>query len=425
MDLKELHQNQQYKEICDFWDEHQQKHESQSLGEWEYLYCMNSLYKEKRYSNCLELYKEQKHYYPASKLLQNKMGWCVYQIYLKGHNFKNDDNNLYFRQVDYVLKNCENSIYSPVLRIIQQAVSGILNNGLDYAQAHRYLDLLQPENLSPQESSYNTSEGCHVVLASDQEKWFVDKAKVLLKQQHYKACITCCDQGIQMIGKFHNNEDVWLRQKKVKCLLQLGCLDAAETEIHILLRGNICHWAIWQMAFNLAVEKVELERALKYAGACALADSSHEMRVGFYAEVANFLYAQGQEHEALLHRQLTDLLRQENQWKQQKWTANWQMIPEVAALDIKDILKELKPLWRKWRDKDKIFQQGTIKTILPSGKDGFIRAKSGSEYYFRFGDIEQGRRAMGKGAAVRFTVAERENPKRQRIEKNAVNITVE
>lgn len=101
------------------------------------------------------------------------------------------------------------------------------------------------------------------------------------------------------------------------------------------------------------------------------------------------------------------------------------MIPEVATLDMKAILKELKPLWHNWRDKGKIFQQGTIKTILPSGRDGFIRAKSGSEYYFKFSDIEQGRRAMGKGAAVRFTVVERENPKRQRIEKNAVNITVD
>ena len=150
------------------------------------------------------------------------------------------------------------------------------------------------------------------------------------------------------------------------------------------------------------------------------------MRVSFYAQAAQFFRAQGQEREAGLHRHLADLIRQEKEWKAQKWDAGWQLAPEMAALGKRETLRALEPLWQTWRDKDKVFQQGTIKRILPPGKAGFIHdAVSGMDYYFAFRDVRrQDWKKAVEGAAVRFTLTERENPKRQRREKNAVDITV-
>ena len=74
---------------------------------------------------------------------------------------------------------------------------------------------------------------------------------------------------------------------------------------------------------------------------------------------------------------------------------------------------------------NKVFLEGQVKKILPSGRSGFIDATDGKSYFFAFADVRIGRKHLTEGSSVRFTLAKRMDRKKNRLSDNAVEITVE
>ena len=126
----------------------------------------------------------------------------------------------------------------------------------------------------------------------------------------------------------------------------------------------------------------------------------------------------------MLHRQLVNILRQENNWPPYKWNLDWDVSLDIKTMTKKDILQELTKFWQQLRDKDKVFLMGTVKKMLPSGQDGFVTSEAGQDYYFKVNDVEKGRKRLQEGCHVRFTTCLRMNRKKQRQEENAIEITV-
>ncbi|MFV0636969.1 hypothetical protein [Mitsuokella sp. WILCCON 0060] len=429
MDLKELHQQHQYEEICSCWEQHKSTDEEQPWPEWNYVFAMNALYKLKRYSDCLDLYREFHKAYPQSNLINDRMGWAVYHVCLKGHDFKKGDNGRYLKQVDYVLHHCEPGPYSPVALVVGQAVKAILSGSLgskiDYQRANDYLDLLDPKSLSQEARIFQQEDGKTRKLSSQQEKWYASKCKVLLHLKRYDDCVACCDQALSVIDHFHSNNDVWLRRLKIEALLQLGRVADAKGTFEQMLTSPFHPWVLYELGYYIAVAEKNPASALKYIGTCALADQSHEMRVKFYEVSSDFLYQHGFEHMAMLQAHLVDLIRQEKEWKAQVHRHKWQIAEDVTALDKKATLKELRAFWQEQRDKDKVFLEGTVKTVLPSGRNGFIKSQTGPDYFFSFADVKSGRQQIKEGTPVRFTLVKRLDRKKNRLSDNAVEITVQ
>ena len=429
LDLKELNQEKKYTEICTFWDNRKNMDPVPELSEWDYVYCMNALYKEKRYNDCLQLYKEFHTTYKESALLNSKMGWSLYHVHLKNHDFKKGNNGQYIKQVNFILAHCEQEAYSPLTKVIFDAVkailSGALGNPPNYVLANQYLDCLDPQKLSFSERTYQTPQGRTVKGASDREKWFNDKTKVLYSLKEYQKCIDYCDQALLHVflrRNFHNNSDIWLQQKKISSLIALDDLATAKTGITKLLRKPHLHWSIYELAFTIAEKEKNVEEALQYAGRCALADSSHDMRVTFYANLAIFLHQQGWEEMASLHRQLVDAIRREKGWKKYKWPADWQV--EETSLKSTEIIKKLKPFWQEQSDKAKVFLIGTVKVLLGNGQSGFIKAIDGKDYYFNLRDTGKYSSQIQEGVRVKFTVEEHFDKKKNKMSLAAVDIRI-
>ena len=429
MDLKGLNQQHAYQEVCLFWDRHCQGEDEQPWQEWDYVFAMTALYKMKRYEDCLQLYREFHHAHPSSSLLDDRMGWAVYHVHLKGYDFKTGDNARYLKQVDFVLHHGKQGPYSPGAMIVGQVVrailSGWLGQKIDYQRANDYLDHLDPKKLPQEERTYQQDDGKMRRLASEQEKWYAYKSKILLKLKQYDACISCCDQALAVINRFHTNNDAWIALRKIEALIELDRTADAKAALEHLLQQPARHWKMDMLGYRIAVMEHDEDAALKYIGEAALLDPNHGMRVQFYEETASFLNEAGHERMAMLQYHLVDLLREENGWKiKPHYVAG--MIPEdIAAMDKPATLRELREFWRAQRDKDKVFLEGQVKKILPSGRSGFIEAAEGKSYYFSFADVQSGRKHLAEGSSVRFTLAKRMDRKKNRLSDNAVEITVE
>lgn len=429
MDLRVLNQQHAYQEICSFWDRHGKGEDEQPWQEWDYVFAMTALYRMKRYEDCLQLYHEFHHAYPSSSLLDDRMGWAVYHVHLKGHDFKQGDNARYLKQVDFVLHHGKQGPYSPVAWIVSQVVKAILSRELgqkiDFQRANDYLDCLDPKKLPQEERTYQQDDGKVRRSASEQEKWYADKSKILLKLKQYDACISCCDQALAVIRRFHSNNDAWILLRKIESLIELKRTADAKADLAHLLQGPARHWKMYMLGYQIAVLEHDKDAALKYIGAAALLDASHEMRVQFYEETASFLNEAGYDRMAMLHYHLVDLLRKENEWKLKPHHFSGKIPEDIAALDKQATLRELKDFWRTQRDKDKVFLEGQVKKILPSGRGGFIDAADGKSYYFSFADVQSGRKHLTEGSSVRFTLTKRMDRKKNRLSDNAVEITVE
>jgi hypothetical protein len=421
--LKALHKQQEYSHICELLDNNQISFDS----EWDFVYSMNSLYKLKRYNDCLVMYRKCKKVYPESEMLNDKMGWSVYYVYIKNFDFENGDKNKLIKQVNYVINNCKEGQYSPRKQVINTVIKAICDKKLkaviDYELLNKYLDCLNPDNLSTIERRFESDDKI-IKTASEMEEWYSKKTKALCQLELHEECIDFCNKGLEKIRSFHHDNDSWFKYRKACALYGLKRYDEAKTLMENVVNGKFIHWCLFELLFKISASLEDNDAALKYIASCALTDKSHEMRVTFYDEAAQYMLAKELVREAQLHHQLSVLIRIEKGWKIKNNEINWEITEDISTMPQKDIVKELKIFWKKYRDKDKIFYNGTVDKILDNTKAGFIKSDSGERYFFLMNDVECRRDKIKLNTNVSFTLVERINRKKGTPEKHATVINL-
>lgn len=212
--------------------------------------------------------------------------------------------------------------------------------------------------------------------------------------------------------------------KSASCYYALRNIEKAGELLNNIIANGFYHWSIYSLMFDIDKANNDQEKALIHLSCCALADDTHKMRVKFYDDAAEYLYSIQMERNAMLHRRLSMLIREEEGWRVRENAHSWQISDEIMALDKNAILKELNMFWWEQRDKEREYTAGRISKILPSGNDGFISAEDGNRYYFRMKDVERGRSKLIEGSSVKFTLMDKMNVKRNIMEKNAVTISL-
>lgn len=421
----EMYKEGRLDEVTTIWENEQ---ETAQFDEWSFIAVMNCFYSLKRYDKCVAVYRDFHKAFPDSDKLDDKLGWSLYQTSIKNFDFKSGNVTNLCKQVIYILQHSTSSEYSPKWCVVKFMLNAMERGNLcleqGYLLADRYLDYIDPNTLSTVENLIQLQNGESRRLASDRETWYSEKSKVLLKLQKYEECIQCCDAALRGLYSFHSNNDSWFRYRKAQCLYALGRAEEAKACIQKILEAGFSHWCLLQLMFELERDAGNTDKAMSYAGACATADSSHEMRVSFYPELADFLDANGKNTEAMLHRRLVVLLREENGWGRKAYQDSWQFTPEIAAMDKEAILKKLIPFWRELRDKDKEYLTGTVERIFVEGHSGLILAEDGQLYYFNTRDIHGKNHNVKKGMKMRFTLVDRLDKSKGIVKKNAVEISI-
>ncbi len=424
-ELKNLFKQGQYDQVVAYWKD---PNEVAQFSEWDFQVMMESFYKLKCYQDCLEVYRKCYAKFPKSTLLDDKMGWAIYYTKVKDFDFQHGDVKVLLRQIDYVFQHSSDTQYSPRWRlakfVAKATEDGKFGYERDYHLALQYLDMVNPDMLSKEESPITGDNGKH--MASDRESWYSHKTKLLLKAQDYKACIACCDQALRALRgvRLHNNNDSWFHYRKAQCLQALNQTDEARKCVEGILQSGFRSWPLLQLMFEFEAAAGNKAKALAYAGQCALFDSSHKMRVSFYEDLADYLEREGETEIPMLLRKFVLLLRAKEEWGEKSRHAEWKFSDAIAAMDESAVLKHLTPIWREWRDKDKVFLTGTIVHLQPEGKSGHIAADNGGSYYFNARDFLKKGCTPQIGMKVKFTLIKKLDKSKGVVKENAVEITV-
>ena len=338
------------------------------------------------------------------------------------------DSSKLLKQVDYILTHSSDGTFSAkgkaALFVVDAAEEGKLALENASELIIRYLDAVNPSTLGREEFEYKDQQGNRRVKAPDREIWYAARAKALLKLQRYGECMACCDEALRELRGFHYSNDSWLRYRKAKCLLALGKPDDAKRCISEAQARGAHHWCLSQVLFEIERNGGEHQAALALGAECALADPSHEMRVSFYEDFADYLEQSGLTHEAALHRRLVILIRQENNWGLKQKHLGWTNLDDVSAMDKAEILKTLKPLWKEWRSAAKSYLTGVVIRVLPEGGSGFIQDEQGGQYYFNAKDYTHGKQKPIVDQRVRFTLVDKLDRKKNEVKMNAVDISI-
>lgn len=419
--LKGLYDQGSYEEIRAIY---QNPEERDAFTEWDWSFAMNALYKLKRYSDCLDAYKMFHKKYPDSSRLDDKMSWSLYYTHLRNAEILPDNAETFRKQAEYVLQHCSSTQYSPrwmVTKLLIKAMrEGKLGQNVDHQSIARYLDQIDPMTLSTTEGS-TEQNGKQIKLASDRESWYAEKSKVQLDLGQYEACIDTAGEALHVITSFHHHHDSWFAYRRAKAQIALGRTDQAQKEIEAILNRGFSHWCFYQIPFEIEKDHQNDEAALLDGVKCALADPSHEMRVTFYDEFAEFLYTMNRQREADLHRQLVILLRNENGWPLREKQLAWVIPEDIREMDKRAVLRELAAFWCSVNDSGRTFYEGAVTKLLPSGQDGFITA-NGDSYYFSMRDVRGHNAEMG--SKVRFALENRLDRKKNVMKPAAVDIQI-
>ena len=422
--MKNLYSAGNYQGIIDLWENEEER---ASFTEWDYVYVMNTFYAQKNYGQCLEVYRAFHAAFPESDRLDDKMSWSCYHSKIKGFDFKTGDREKLRKQAEYIISHSSQGVYSPKWFIVKYMLEHIRNGDfgteVDMNLALQYIDQVDPASLSTKSEEFTSENGRRVSRGSDKENWYKERSKLLLSLQQYEKCIECCDEGLRSLQVFHNNNDSWLRFRKAKALYALDkTVDTRKYIKEIQARG-LNHWCFYQLLYEMDKSENNYDQAMINACICATTDPSHEMRVRFYEDFANFLNEKGYSRECDLHRQLILLIRKENEWNLKEAHLSWNIPEDVSSMDKKTVLKELQIFWEDWRNRNKTYFTGTVGRLLAEGKSGFIEADDGKSYYFNARDFQIKNIAPKEGMRVRFTIVDRLDKSKGIVKQNAVEIS--
>lgn len=423
--IKDFYNNKRYQDAIDYASNGNVR---ESFSEWDYLYLTNCYYNLKNYSDYLKIYKEFIAKYPDSKILDNKMGWCLYHLYIKNFNFGKMDKTSYFKRVDYILSRCDDTQFSPKTWVAKVVIDSIfkckVGTGIDYSLGNKYLSFINPLTLEDDEQVISDRDGKERHLASPREQWYNKKTKALVELKQYDECLTYIDQAFRNVKVFHSNADHWLNYKRALCYYAQEKLDKAEETINSIL-SKYQHWCYYELLFDICVKKKDTSNALKYGAFCATADKVHKTRVKFYVKYADFLDEIGNSYEAALHLKLTELIRVEESWKQLQLPNNYQYPEDIIHMDKITVIRLLNNFWKKEKEKGVEFYEGVVDKLLLNGKSGFVKDNDGNSYYFNIRDFDKRDfRSVEEGKRVRFTLTERLDKKKNVMKLNAISISI-
>lgn len=273
-----------------------------------------------------------------------------------------------------------------------------------------------------------------VEYSSDRDACFLIFIRAFLGMQQWSKCVEVCDIALNtaQTNLFSSNKNTfWYKRGKAIALSHKGEHDTSISLFEDLLKQKQ-DWYLYNeiaAAYKLKGDRSN-ERDYLINGCLS---SKRQPKIGmlwnmFYALGLNLLETDNQEY-GKLHLQLAFKAREAEDWKvdnnlvesMKKYNVETQF-----SKDGKQFIKDLTPFWienkpNPYKNLERF--KGTVKTILPNGKSGFISSKSSSDnYYFNFGDINFESSKVSEGLEVDFCLTTRYDKKKNRESQCAVDI---
>jgi tetratricopeptide (TPR) repeat protein len=269
-----------------------------------------------------------------------------------------------------------------------------------------WITKLDPEKLNRKPQSYKI-EGKTNEYASDFEEYYSVLTKYLWETKDYNACINSCEEGLNLINKFHYDNDIWLQRRIALSLIKLNRSEEAEHIIEKLLENKAGQkWFIEKELSEIYVDDKEYGKALLHASKAALMGQDLDKKAGLFYTIARIFTYLKKNENGKIHAELVLAILKKYTLKikseYQKMFHHFQLDMDKPK-DPNRLIKICQPIWDEvvFAGREKF--QGKVYKIHGNGKSGNIKREDGAQFFFSMREVSNLKRnQMLEGAWVNF-----------------------
>lgn len=400
---------EEYRENCNEWEG------------WAYAFCLKQ---QKNYKQSLEICREVYKLKPNFDNIRGVYAWAIY--YTEIAIEKVNDESKFFKAGEGILKlSKQDDKYSPYTQTVFKILV-YLNDKAIYPtdKVLEWTNKLNFEILDNVPFSYTDNEGKTRELASKKEQYFMWRTKALLEKGLFNECIELSQKGLDTFEQFHYDNEVWFARRISLSYKGLGQSEVALEQLKSLLKRKK-EWFIYKEIAEIYFEQGNNEQALKYAIDSALGFGDADKKLNVYKLLSEILISNNQNEEAKKHIEFMYQIRKTQEWKidnDLQNLINKFQIDITKIVNLRNFEKDLKLLWENLKFRNQTQLTGTIKTILPNGKAGFIETEGKKSYYFQLRSFKAKSEFAKEGQKVIFFLEEGFDTKKNQKTENAVNV---
>lgn len=400
-----------HREICDVTDG------------WSYAVCFQKL---GRHAEALALAEELLPLKPDYSNIRNVYCWSTY--FLKIKTDKVTDEAAFFQAAQNVVGNSRQQdknypyVYTvyKVLEYLDRKFPSDPENIIEWTEK------LDPTILDEEPQTVTLKDGKVKEFPSDREKYYAYRTKALLEVGRFEECTALCDEGLANIKTFHFDNDIWFRRRKAMVKAKEGDIPEAIKLMEKVLRRKT-DWTIRLDLAKLQWKIGEKRKAMLNCVEGALEHGDFEKKGNLYKFMAEMLETEHRSDDAKKHIAYAYTMRKE---------ANLRVDDELLALiekygiDVNTLYEgkrqagAIRRLWEDIKYEDQEQYTGTIRSLLPNGKAGFVEAEPRKSYFFTRKDFKGKDDQFVVGTAVTFYLVDGFDTKKGIATRNAVNLRV-
>lgn len=405
-----------YKQL---WDEHRE-----NCNEWEgwaYAFCLKQ---QKDYKQSLDICREVYKLKPDFENIKGVYAWCIYYTEIVVE--KVNDEPKFFKAGEGILKlSKQDDQYSPYTQTVFKILE-YLNDKAIYPtdKILEWTNKLNYEILDNTPFSFTDNEGKTRELAPKKEQYFMWRTKALLEKGLFDECIELSQKALDTFKNFHYSNEIWFARRISLSYKGLGQPETALEQLKSLLKRKD-EWFIHKEIAEIYFEQGNNEQALKYAINSALGFGDAGKKLNVYKLLSQILISNNQNEEAKKHVEFMYQIRKANERRidnDLQNLINKFQIDTTKTVNLRDFERELKQLWEKLKFSNQTQLIGTIKSILPNGKAGFIETENKKSYYFKINNFLAKQKWCQVGNKVTFFLEEGFDTKKNQKTENAVNV---
>ncbi len=259
---------------------------------------------------------------------------------------------------------------------------------------------------------------------SKKERWYNLTTKALFAAGQYEECIKKSTEALINLSEFTYNNDIWFKWRIAKSLSYLGDYDESLDYLNDIKKFKKDWYIDSQIAENYFF-KNDLDNALKYSAHSALGKGDIDKKVNLYSLIEDILNKQNKPKQANKHGYLVYTIRNNKNWNIDE-DLEYKLDEAGFDLDNTDyfaVENHLRPFWEECLYKNQELKTGTIISVLPNKKAGFIKCRDYQDnLYFNMNDFKEDVKSAKKGQIVSFYETDAFDKKKNKQVKNAVNV---
>ena len=344
----------------------------------------------------------------------NLYGWLIFDRCVKGKNRTEIlSNEKFIEGLKYIAPQMsskeDDAFPCPTTISILKLCDAYAENLFNARRINELLSGLDYNILSNKSKTIETQERGEVELSSDLEKYFALKTKALLKLGEFESCIELCNKGLELLEKFHYNNDLWFKMRMALSEDGIGHHEKSEVLFKDLLKSKAGNdkWFLYRDISEVYYEQKDFEKAWKYAVDAAFYGNEPHFLIGLYLLQARILFKLKRPTEGKILAELIASILKEQKWNDKAEYIKlftYYKIDKTTLPTVNDIIKEARKFWQNERYGNMTKLNGTIISIHKNGKIGRIKDQNNNLIGFHKKDLVRKMKSIENltGATVEF-----------------------